>query len=65
MLGMWDLDSQRFMVGDQELDIEVEDIYFLTRLCRRGESVYFGGRGGSGESIDSYVNNLCVEGTCK
>ena len=43
MVGMWELNSQRFMVGDQALDIEVDDIYFLTGLSRRGESVYFGG----------------------
>lgn len=40
---MWDTESQRFMVGDQMLEIEVDDIYFLTELSRRGESVYFGG----------------------
>ena len=27
--------------------------------------MYFNGRGGDGESIDSYVSDLCVEGTCK
>ena len=65
MVGMWDPDSQCFMVGDQALDIEVDDIYFLTGLSCRGESVYFGSRGGSGESIDSYVSDLRVEGTHK
>ena len=53
------------MVGDQTLEIEVDDIYFLTGLSRRGESVYVGVRGGSGESVDSYVSDLCVEGTDK
>lgn len=65
MVAMWDVDSQRFMVGDQTLEIEVDDIYFLTWLSRRGESVYFGGRGGSRESVDSYVSDLCVPGTRK
>lgn len=32
LVGMWDADSQVFMVGDQELTLEVEDIYFITRL---------------------------------
>ena len=27
--------------------------------------MYFGGRGGGGESVDSYVSDLCVEGTPK
>ena len=65
MVGMWDPNSQRFMVKDQALDIEVNDIYFLTGLSCQGESVYFGSQGGNGESIDSYVSDLCVEGTCK
>lgn len=34
MVGMWDPDSQCFMVEDQALDIEVNDIYFLTGLSR-------------------------------
>ena len=65
MVGMCDIDSQCFMVKDQALDIEVDDIYFLTGLSLRGESVYFGGQGGGGESVDSYVSDLCVEGTHK
>ena len=40
---MWETDSQRFLVGDQYLDIEVDDIYFLTGLSRQGEVVEFGG----------------------
>ena len=53
------------MIGDQVLDIEVDDIYFLIRLSHRGESVYFGNREGDGESVDSYVSDLCVEGIHK
>lgn len=41
---MWESDSQHFLVGDQLLDIEVDDIYFLTGLSRRGERVEFSGR---------------------
>lgn len=43
MVTMWDVDSRRFMVSDQTLEIEMDDIYFLTGLSRRGEFVYFGG----------------------
>ena len=60
---MWEPDSQRFLVGDQYLDIEVDDIYFLTGLSRRGEVVEFGGRGGGGEPVESYIRDLCAEGT--
>ena len=61
---MWEPDSQRFLVSDQYLDIEVDDIYFFTGLSRRGEVVEFGSRGGGGEPMESYIRDLCVEGTC-
>lgn len=65
MVGMWDTDSHRFMVGDKMLEIKVDDIYFLMVFSCRGESIYIGGRGGSGQSMDSYMNDLCMEGTHK
>ena len=65
MVVMWEPDSQRFLVGDQYLEIEVDDIYSLTGLSRRGESVDFGGHGGEGEPMESYIGDLCVEGTCR
>ena len=65
MVAMWEPDSQRFLVSDQLLDIEIDDIYFLTRLSHQGERVEFGGQGGGRESVDSYVSDLCVEGTRK
>ena len=60
---MWEPNSQLFLVGDQLLDIEIDDIYFLTGLSRRGERVEFGGRGGGREPVDSYIRDLCIEGT--
>lgn len=65
MVAMWDVDSQLFMVGDQTLEIEVHDIYFLTGLSHWGESIYFGGRADSKELVDSYVSDLCASGTRK
>ena len=63
MVAMWEPDSQRFLVGDQYLEIEVDDIYFFTGLSHRGEPVKFGGRGGGGDPVESYIKDLCVEGT--
>ena len=62
MVAMWEPDSQRFLVGDQLLDIEVDDIYFLTRLSHRGEMVEFGSHGGGGEPVESYIMDLCADG---
>lgn len=64
MVAMWEPDSQRVLVGDQYLEIEIDDIYFLTGLSRQGEPVEFGGRGGGGEPVESYIRDLCAEGTC-
>ena len=41
ILHMWNLEQQYFEVGAHVLTIEVEDIYFLTRLLRRGTPLSF------------------------
>ena len=63
MVAMWEPESQCFLVGDQYLDIEIDDIYFLTGLSHRGESIEFRGRGRGGEPVESYIRDLCAEGT--
>ena len=63
MVAMWEPDSQHFLVGDQLLDIEIDNIYFLIELSRRGEWVESSGCGGGGELVDSYIRDLCIEGT--
>ena len=63
MVVMWEPDSQRFLVGDQYLEIEIDDIYFLIGLSRRGDPVEFGGRRGGAEPVESYIRDLCTEGT--
>jgi hypothetical protein len=45
LVGYWDPDSERFILDGQPLRIEVEDIYFLTGLSRRGEVVDLKSRG--------------------
>lgn len=40
---MWDLHVGYFMVGDQILLLEIEDVYFLTRLSRRGVTTVLDG----------------------
>ena len=43
MVAMSKPDTQRFLVGDQYLEIEIDHIYFLIGLSHRGEPVKFGG----------------------
>lgn len=55
LVAMWGTDSQLFMVGDQELTLDVEDNYFIMGLSQRGATSMFTGRGGGRDSIDTYV----------
>ena len=36
IVSMWDVNAQTFRVGPHILKIEMEDIYFLTSLSKRG-----------------------------
>jgi hypothetical protein len=66
LVGYWDPDSERFILDGQPLRIEVEDIYFLVGLSRRGEVVNLKSRGaGSGMKIEEYIDAHCVAGTPK
>ena len=59
---MWDPDQEHFVVGVHILPIEVEDIYFLTGLSRRGILVVLSGaRGGEG-SLDDIIDQHCSLG---
>ena len=39
LVDYWDPDSESFRIDGMSLTIEVEDIYFITGLSRRGEVV--------------------------
>ena len=39
LVDYWDLDSETFQLDGMSLNIEVEDIYFITGFSRRGEVV--------------------------
>ena len=39
LVDYWDPDSESFQIDGMSLNIEVEDIYFITGLSRRGEMV--------------------------
>ena len=52
IIEMWDPDQQHFVVGIHMLHIEVEDIYFLTRLSMRGSLVALSRPRGGETSLD-------------
>ena len=52
----WDLESEAFQIDGMSLNIEVEDIYFITGLSRRGEVVNLRSCGPGGRlTIDEYI----------
>ena len=67
LVDYWDPDSDSFLIDGMSLTIEVEDIYFITGLSRRGEVVNLhscGGPGG-GLTIDEYIAVYCYPDTEK
>ena len=45
LVDYWDPDLESFQIDGMSLTIEVEDIYFITRLSRWGEVVNLRSRG--------------------
>jgi hypothetical protein len=60
LVRMWDPDQQVFNVGSHTLSIDIEDIYFLTGLSRRGYYVSLTGSRGGGLKMSEYCNQYCV-----
>jgi len=65
LVGYWDLDQEVFMIDGKPLSLEVEDIYFLTRLSCRGEVASMEARNIGGLTIDEHVTLYCAPGSQK
>ena len=39
LINIWDEDGERFILQDQELEIDVFDVYFITGLSQRGAAL--------------------------
>jgi hypothetical protein len=65
LVHMWDVNEQAFFMGVHTLTLDIEDIYFMTRLSRCSSRVTLTGSRGGGEPMDYYVSNHCVPGTEK
>lgn len=53
------------MIDQMPIHIEVEDIYFITGLSRRGDPIELHGKPLGGLTVDDYVHVYCVEGSQK
>jgi hypothetical protein len=60
LVRMWDPDQQVFIVGAHTLTIDIEEIYFLTGLSRRGSYVSLTGSRAGGLKMSEYCNQCCV-----
>jgi hypothetical protein len=60
LVHMWDPDQQVFNVGAHTLSINIEEIYFLTGLSRRGYYVILTSSRGGGLKMSEYCNQYCV-----
>lgn len=55
LISLWDINREIFIIGDQELELETSDIYFITGLSRRGEQVNLYGPQPIGTSISMLI----------
>jgi hypothetical protein len=64
LIKFWDPYTEAFNLDGKPLRIEVDDIYFITRLSRRGKVVNLKSWGdGGGMNIEDYIVTHCVVGT--
>jgi len=65
LIGLWDVDEQAFRVGYQILEIEIENVYFLTGLSRIGEPIILSGQQATPLQVDDYITQHCRLGSHK
>ena len=60
---MWDPEQNNFVVGTHTLSIDIDDIYFLTGLSRRGRQVVLTSPRGGDASLDDMIDLYRLLGT--
>ena len=59
LVDRWHVEDQCFFIGGHRLEIELEDIYFLTGLSKRGEHVSLFGTRPGGQTVASLQLEFC------
>ena len=59
----WNVQDQCFYIGGHQLEMEPEDIYFLTGFPNRGEHLTLFGTRPGGQSVDSLRLEFCNDQT--
>ena len=63
ILGMWNHEQQHFEVGSHILTMEVEYIYFLTGLSRKGAPISLTDPHGGDITTQDLIDQYCFPGT--
>ena len=65
LVNYWEPEEDCFIIDQMPIRIEVEDIYFITGLSRRGEPIDLHGKPLGGLTMEDYVHVYCIEGSKK
>jgi hypothetical protein len=60
IISLWDVARQGFRIGTQLLTINLEDVYFLTGLSKRGVPIAFSGQRALPKQVGVYLARHCV-----
>jgi hypothetical protein len=63
LIGLWDNDEKLFRIGSHMLEINIEDVYFLMGLSKRGAPILLSGHQSTPHPTEAYVSQYCVLGS--
>jgi len=63
LIGLWDDIEQAFHIEPQLLKIELDDMYFLNDLSRRGDPILLSGHQTNPQPTEVYVVDHCIPGS--
>ena len=65
LVSYWDHELRLFDLQGETLELTIDDIYFITRISRRGTPVSLEGtsRGDDSLSVQDYIDTYCLPGT--
>ena len=58
-ISVWEIDQEKSIIHDQELEIEVSDVYFIIGLSRRGAIPILTGTRPSMENMSMVIDRVC------
>ena len=59
MINVWNIDRERFIIHNQELEIEVSNIYFIVGLSQRGVVAILIGTRCTMENMSMVIDRVC------